>query len=35
MGEANVAGQDIFGYDPEGEMARAFDAVVREVMARG
>lgn len=35
MGEANVAGQDIFGYDPEGEMARAFDTVVREVMARG
>ena len=35
MGEANVAGQDIFGYAPEGEMARAFDAVVREVMARG
>jgi len=35
MGEANVAGRDIFGYDPEGEMARAFEAVVREVMARG
>lgn len=35
VGEANVAGQDIFGYDPEGEMAQAFDSVVREVIARG
>jgi chromosome partitioning protein len=35
VGEANVAGQDIFGYDPDGEMAQAFDRVIREVMARG
>lgn len=34
MGEANVAGQDIFGYDPESEMAEAFAAVIREVMRR-
>jgi len=35
IGEANAAGQDIFGYAPESEIAEAFAAVVREVMARG
>jgi chromosome partitioning protein len=35
VGEANVAGQDIFGYDPDGEMAEAFAQVIREVMGRG
>ena len=35
IGEANAAGQDIFGYEPHGESAKAFAAVVQEVMARG
>jgi chromosome partitioning protein len=35
VGEANAAGQDIFGYDPGGEMANAFAKVVQEVMTRG
>lgn len=35
VGEAHAAGQDIFGYEPNGEMAQAFAAVVQEVMARG
>lgn len=35
VGEANAAGMDIFGYDPGGEMATAFEAVVMEVIARG
>lgn len=35
IGEAHAAGQDIFGYEPNGEMAQAFAAVVEEVMARG
>ena len=35
IGEAHAAGQDIFGYEPNGEMAQAFIAVIQEVMARG
>lgn len=35
IGEANAAGQDIFGFEPHGESAAAFAAVVQEVMARG
>ena len=35
LGEAHAAGQDIFGYEPHGEMAQAFAEVIREVMARG
>jgi chromosome partitioning protein len=35
IGEANAAGQDIFGYEPHGKSARAFAAVVQEVIARG
>jgi chromosome partitioning protein len=35
IGEAHAAGQDIFGYEPNGEMAQAFTAVIQEVMARG
>ena len=35
VGEANAAGQDIFGFDPEGPVTEAFAAMVEEVMARG
>jgi chromosome partitioning protein len=35
VGEANAAGQDIFGYDPNCEVAQAFANVIEEVMARG
>lgn len=35
VGEAHAAGQDIFGYDPNGEMAQAFADLVQEVIARG
>ena len=35
IGEANAAGQDIFGFEPHGDSAAAFAAVVQEVMARG
>lgn len=35
IGEAHAAGMDIFGYEPNGDMAQAFAAVVEEVMARG
>lgn len=35
IGEAHAAGKDIFGYDPDGEMAQAFAAVIQEVMMRG
>ena len=35
IGEAHAAGQDIFGYEPNGEMAQAFTEVIQEVMARG
>jgi chromosome partitioning protein len=33
-GEAHAAGQDIFAYDPDGEIAQAFEAVVKEIIAR-
>ena len=32
VGEAHAAGQDIFGYEPNGEMAQAFAAVVAEAL---
>ena len=35
IGEAHAAGKDIFGYEPNGEMAQAFTEVIQEVMARG
>ena len=35
IGEANAAGLDIFGFEPHGKSARAFAAVVQEVIARG
>ena len=35
IGEAHAAGQDIFGYDPTGEISQIFASVVQEVMARG
>jgi chromosome partitioning protein len=35
IGEAHAAGHDIFGHEPNGEMAQAFAAVIQEVMARG
>jgi chromosome partitioning protein len=35
IGEANAARQDIFGFEPNGDSAQAFAAVVQEVMARG
>ncbi len=34
IGEAHAAGQDIFGYDPDGEITQAFAAVVQELMTR-
>ncbi|MDJ0756597.1 MAG: ParA family protein [Ardenticatenaceae bacterium] len=35
IGEANAAGLDIFGFEPDGDSAAAFEDVVREVIARG
>jgi cellulose biosynthesis protein BcsQ len=35
FGEAHAAGVDIFGYEPDGEMAQLYADLVREVMARG
>jgi chromosome partitioning protein len=35
IGEAHAASQDIFGYEPSGEIAEAFAEVVQEVMKRG
>jgi chromosome partitioning protein len=35
IGEANAARQDIFGFEPDGDSAHAFAAVVQEVIARG
>lgn len=34
VGEAHAAGQDIFGYEPDGDVAAAFVAVLQAVMAR-
>lgn len=34
IGEANAAGLDIFGFEPDGDSAQAFEAVVREVIGR-
>jgi chromosome partitioning protein len=34
IGEANAARQDIFGFEPDGDSARAFAAVVQEVLSR-
>jgi len=35
IGEANAAGADILGFEPDGDSAQAFIRVIQEVMARG
>ncbi len=35
VGEAHAAGVDIFGYDPDGDVAHLFATLVEEVIARG